>query len=325
MFIKPILEMYCNHFISIQDITGLLYFFYIKEPFLHVVAYNINCIKMVDFKLSTKLTGLTKPAIDSNCIYIGTAYGEVLILDKFSGEIINKKDIGRSIVCSDILVNNDSIFFVSKTPIRKNEITNPYIQLNNINTNDYLLIKSNLFSASNISFSMINDNVLLILDKKLHVFGFDCQQQKKYDIIVQPDHKIEISTNYLFFISAKGIVQCFDHNYNHVRAFPITNSIKTTLLNNDILYVFGDDGSYLIDIIKQSIVKMSIPPMPYISSCYMDNKIFLGTENGILVVYDIVKKSFVSHKISALPISNIKLLNSKIIAVSNDQIREVTL
>lgn len=315
--------MKSNHVIEITQSHDLLYIIYIEEPHLCFVAYDDKYNKMVEFKLSVRLSGATKPAIDEDFIYVSTAYGEVLALDKYSGEIIHRYDIGRSIIFSDIIIHNDSIYLLSKIPVKKGNKIHTHFQVNKINKEDGTSLKSTVISAGFCSLSKTENHLYLIADKTITEITENLNLSGMKNTIAIADKKVCEVDNTIVLFSKSGTAQILNENKEHVRAFPINRQPKEIVSYSTGIYVICNDGSYDISINKQAIQRLTIPPMDYSASFCDGSKLVAGTTSGFIVLYNIESKTFLSVKVSSLPILSVMSFKSKLIVSSMSEVKEV--
>ena len=74
--------------------------------------------RSAEIDLNLHINELSKPSIDNECIHVADIYGQIVSYDKFTGDILNKIDLGMMPIVSDLIQKQDNFYFIGALPIR---------------------------------------------------------------------------------------------------------------------------------------------------------------------------------------------------------------
>lgn len=96
-----------------------LYFIIITQDNNRIIIRFLNKSSLAiehEIEIESSLCGYA-PHIDHSCIYLPTALGQILTIDKYSGTLLNTSDIGYMQIASDVVGDEEKFYAVCDIPL----------------------------------------------------------------------------------------------------------------------------------------------------------------------------------------------------------------
>jgi hypothetical protein len=301
--------------------TNSLYAFLLDKTRTNIDRFEINNLSnntglFIDYKIHS----IPYVVIDENFIYIITQNSELIIADKFNGEISDKIQI-KSICSSNIVQDEDHIYLLCVLPTRiKNMAFSTYF-IQKINKITHKITKFNFFNG-------IVTKKLLLKNKNLYFSDLDSLKCINTDGIIQwetkfhdkMDNQFIENDKYIVVSSKKGTIQAFSvlGGDNEFNIKLLESSVSPVFdKSNNIIYWFNEDNYCMIDIEKLKTKepdwqKCEQSILPVISCGFFDDNLnILGSINGQIES----GKDFIETNKS--PIISIKKIGHNLFLIEN--------
>lgn len=292
-----------------------------------VVLYTLDphIFKVVSqFHLQLPINYIIRSVADQNCIYIPTTQGEIIGIDKFSGEKVVHCDLGMMTIVSDVVQDEDNLFTVCGVPIMHGLKTDTEIL--SITSNDKLsgnkVGQSQIMRGRICPITVKHNYIWSTIGKNLYKHSLLCEKIKVKELQFSPNYKTIATEDYICTASSKGALEVFNKDLEtHYRIFLSHNNSPPVHVFHNTIYWFINETLYKIDLDKKSIMKYYEFDYPIISTPAVDrNDIYATDKSGNLIrISDEVKVMHVDNTPFRQPI----ILGEYIILISKEKIYRI--
>ena len=228
----------------------------VEPPFIRIITLDPESLNTIShFNINAVLHNFYQPCIDNNCIYIPTKIGQLLVLDKFSGELISTINMKSNYIMSDILQTHDRLFCVAAIPIN----TKLKLRLDHYcicifdKENCIKLVQTRYFTGPPAFLSINNDFLYAVGNEYLYKFSLDGEQEIKTRLHTPPDLPLLHAGSYILCCHRSGMVKVLNEHdlsrYAIVRGHPM-ESFPIITSDHEIMW-FTKNGICRIDFHKQ--------------------------------------------------------------------------
>lgn len=186
----------------------------IKNSRAAIATLDPNTMGMMNgFSVETQPHEFYKSCIDDDCIYLPTKAGQVLGIDKFSGEISATSNIGLPIM-SDIYSDEENIYFLCGVPIKtkwKLNVNNFCVTVCNKESGEKI-VQTSYFQGPITSFALSDKCFWVNGQTKLYKYHKNGELQNTANLQTAPDYPILITDKYIILCYKNGVLRLFDKN-----------------------------------------------------------------------------------------------------------------
>lgn len=174
--------------VTSKKLPASLAWYFSDETVLYtILSHNslieINTFDPESFKsISTFVTHykpnfFAKPTTDDNCIYLPSADGRLIGVDKFSGKLLVDIDLGMMTCVSEPKQTNGFIFSICGVPLTNGSTTQTksFVICKNSKSTGKKIGQSRLFSGRFSPLFVSADAIWVVFDKILHKLSFDLE------------------------------------------------------------------------------------------------------------------------------------------------------
>ena len=259
------------------------------------------------FPVETVVNPHVKYCLDDSCLYLPTKMGQILALDKFSGEILATMNTAMPIM-ANLAVDDENIYCICGVPLSRQWklVTDNFCICIFDKETGHKKVQTSYFSALP-GFLNVSEHILVSAGTQLLQYTKNGELKLQAQLGVSPDYAPLMTPNHIIYVSMSGIIRVFNtkdlSSFANIRAVPSkSNAVLTE--NEEILW-FTENGICRADYKKQSF-KVVTSNKTVLSSILLNEKMFGCDKNGILVQFDLKTNETQSVKLSD------KLLNKPV-------------
>lgn len=161
--------------------------------------------------INAQINYSVKPAVDNDAIYIPTLHGDILCIDKFSGERISEIDLGVMCIVSNLQILNNRLFAVCGLPISDGIKTNTNLFCLVSGSKEYnkKTCQSQIMQGP-FHACLVDDFIWIAAGKTLYKYSQECELLGTQ--ILQFNHYMQLLSNKTFIcaFSDKGSIESFN-------------------------------------------------------------------------------------------------------------------
>jgi len=162
------------------------------------------------FSIETAVHDFYASCIDDDCVYLPTKFGQILALDKFSGEILATINLGMPIM-SNIVQDDENVYCICGVPLsRKWEVifTNFCVCICDKNTGNKK-VQTSYFNGNPTSLLKDGDSLWVIGGEYLIQYSCDGEYLRKAHLGPNFEHTL-IAKDHVICVSTNGVVRALD-------------------------------------------------------------------------------------------------------------------
>ncbi len=220
--------------------ASVLYVSSYSHGMVGIFSFNPHSLKMIsEFAFYYDANPLIPPCVDESCIYLPSNDGQIIGVDKFSGDTTVSIDLGLMTQLSDIQQSNTHVYVLCGIPItnrNKIDVSNICITANDKKSGKKQF-QTRSFSSP-IQFS-VNGNIWVVDNKTLLKLSDNFDVEHRTSISFNPNFAPLVTDDYVILCSNKGLVEVLDHDlHSIVRLVTGSTSSVGPILCGDIVLWF---------------------------------------------------------------------------------------
>lgn len=202
------------------------------------------------FSSALPFNQLLQIRVDDSCVYIPTMQGEIIGIDKFSGEKVVHCDLGMMTMVANVEQNDSHLYTICGVPIMNGLKTDTESLC--ITSSDKVTGKKSGQSSSikgRVCPLSLDDHVWGLFGKTLYKYSPACEKINQTDVQFLPNYRPVIADNFVCSASSRGSLEVFhkDSVKSHVNFILEKNKSSPVTINNKV-YWFLDRELKLIDL-----------------------------------------------------------------------------
>ncbi len=307
----------------VQDNTSL--YLFRGNPPNDLFIFNISTFEIIEsFPIRVLLSNISRPCVDSDCIYLPTQEGQILGIDKFSGQLLVTLDLGSMLSACNIVQDKSSIYSICAVPIMK-EIQKETLLVLCINGKQTgkKRFQSSLLNGK-IANLTVNENIIFTIDKILYLYSKEGHKEKSTQLNFIPDYPIMVTDKFIVCACKNGTLEIFNKStLESSKLFVEKNHTSPIQSEGDIIYWFTNQHLYRIDLQESLISKLlQLNKTPEIDCTIHNNNLYYINKND-LVKYNISKQSIDSFDIKERIIQKPIIYKDDVLLISQHHIYQV--
>lgn len=183
-----------------------------SRPQADIITLDPESLKLISrFPIDTAVHDFYSSCIDGDCIYLPTKLGQILALDKFSGDILATIDLGMPIM-SDLVQDNQNIYCICGVPLsRKLEImfNNFCVCICDKETGEKK-VQTSYFEGDPFALVKDEDSIWIIGGENLIQYSCGGEYLKKTRLGPKFEYLPFITKNHVICVSTEGSVRALD-------------------------------------------------------------------------------------------------------------------
>jgi len=256
--------------------------------------------------------------VDINCIYLISDNAELIIVDKFNGEIFNRIPL-RSICSANMVQDNESIYILCVLPTKEKNISFTTYFVQKINKHNYNVSKFRFFTGTLTKKLYLYDNLYFADLNYLRCMDTNgtLKWENKFSHLM--DNPLTFSSEHIVASSKKGILSGFSlkgNNLFNIQLLKSETPLSFGTSSNELKWI-SDANTNTVNI-QQLILrtrgwkKTEKCILKYVtSSLFKENYYFLGNKNGQIEFNGTIQE------VDKTPIIGIQEINEKLILVES--------
>lgn len=288
-----------------------------KNGILVSIVDPLTLISVTRFNLPIDLRVGIEPIVsDHICLY--TNQSEMVIIDKFSGELLRSIDLGFNLLISTPYIFQNYIYSLCFTPISvgiKTDVDNSCICINEINTGQRLYQTQTMLGRAN-SLGFYDGPWCAVGNALL---GYDIYGEKKYsqDLTFKADHKPVIDSAYIIASSTTGAIM-IQSKSDRAQYFCQKNQVCPIIINDEVIWICDEN---VFKITGKNEIRKVLDKKNSNCAVVRKNVIIFDSESNIICL-NCQTDEYTTLNIG-LPVTNIIPINDLLIVVSGDNISTV--
>ena len=277
------------------------------------------------FPVETDFNADSRICFDDNCLYLPTKLGQILALDKFSGQILTTINTAMPII-SDLFEDDTNIYCVCGVPISNKLrliVDNFCICIFDKETGDKK-IQTNYFSGAPC-FLYVDEYIWVIAGTYLLQYDKSGLLKNRAHLGVPMDYTPVITDKHVILASADGLVRILNTDdlsfFTILRAKP---NVSGPLLTEDNHVVWLTENSLCnVDYLEQGFREIKSNYKMNSVAELVDNKVFGCDTTGSLVVFDLEREKVRSVKLSSEPLNKPVKVENYLFISSASQLHQI--
>lgn len=265
-------------------------------------------------------------AIDNNNIYIPTTVGQILVMDKFSGETQQHINLGNVHIMSDIEQDDSKIYCICGIPLSLNQTINfsRYCVIICDKETGTKEIQSGYFEGHS-NFLCVKDKIWVVNDKTLLQYSKKGILEKTLNLEYVVNYSPLIVDGYMACVSDSGIVQIINiHdlslNANMEIKPPVsppveTNNTLSWMINNGVCFINLRDKTFKTFESDKNI-------NPNTNMVLYDKNVYGCTSDGSIIRFNGTTNTQ-SIKLTPHKLGNMVQLDNHIFVTSGDYFHQI--
>jgi hypothetical protein len=208
---------------------------------VRITGYSLPALtRVVDFRISTRVPTLASPLLEESEMILPTSAGEVVSIDRYSGEVFKQYEIGRSVPSSALFVKHKTLYLLVGIPVvrdRSFKVSRFALLCLDLETGERKLSKVVEAQAGNL---LMHDGFLYAIMGQV-VCRFDSNGEVINFTKTPLRHVLPpiISNGHLTLVSPKGSIHVLDTDLNWKRVGPIATRYDAAVAVNSVIYLIG--------------------------------------------------------------------------------------
>jgi len=263
--------------------------------------------------------------IDDSCVYLPTKLGQILALDKFSGEILTTVNAAMPIV-SDLVGDDDSIYCVCGVPISRqwNLLVDNFSLCIFDKETGVKKVQSHYFTGTPCFLSVTNDYVWVVAGAYILKYAKDGELLKQAHLGVPMDYPPIITEDHVILVAANGIVRIL--NVDDLSFFTIIRAalcpFQPALEENELIW-FTENGVCRVEYLEQ-VYKENKLNRTMNSSVELVGKDVFGCDlSGSLVNFNLESSETSAVKLSSDPLRKPIRVENYLFVASSMQLHQI--
>ncbi len=285
-----------------------------SRPHADIITLDPESLGLVSrFPIDTTVHEFYSSCIDDDCIYLPTKLGQILALDKFSGDILATINLGMPIM-SNLVQDNQNIYCICGVPLsRQLEVvfTNFCVCICDKETGEKK-VQTSYFEGNPYALIKNGDSIWVIAGEYLIQYSCDGEYLRKAHLGPNFEYPPLMAENHVVCVSTEGIVRALDKDKLELATFTRAQPcISNPFLINEALIWITPSGICHVDLKEEGFRSIEANRKLLTDSIMSPDKtqLFAFDNTGSIVSFDLD-----SHAIQSIKLTKEITLRKPVIA-----------
>lgn len=276
----------------------------IANPHAEIITIDPDSMAAVNrFFIATEPHLDYHACVDDNCIYLPTISGQILVIDKFSGDIFENINLGSVYISSDILQNDERIYCIGGVPINSHHTLNTsrfcaYICNKETGNQE---IQTNYFQGMPLFLSIEKNKMWISAGNYLLRYNQEGENEIKVYLSQAPDYPPIAANGLLHCVYRTGLIKILNpQNLTGFDEFYGKPAISPPLLINNSLFWLMERGMCKVDLQKRVVETLQtnkqMAPTPLVA--VSERKVIGCTIDGSILSFDMTTRKINAVKLA---------------------------
>ena len=302
-----------------DDFSVIFVFSAPNQIIIHTLESN-SLKNISHFVIESDLNPHLSACIDESCIYIPTKLGQILAIDKFSGQILTTFNTALPIV-SDIRCDEENVYCICGVPISKKwtlSTDNFCVCIFDKNTGEKKA-QTSYFKGNPTSLTLFF-NIHVISGTYIFLFRKNGEliEEKDFSVLMNTD-PIHSNTNSLYLYDDTLFV-CSPLSLSLKYKIKVKQHVSDQFWINNKLFWFTVDGVYRVDYLKQEDYEIKLNKEMTSNAISAENKLIGCDKTGSIISFDTETQEIQSIKLVNNALRNPVFTENNIIVSSENRI-----
>lgn len=296
----------------------------IENNTTRVISLEAESLKLISgFSFDIDLNKHFDVCIDSSCIYVPTNLGQIVVIDKFSGQILNTINVALPIV-SNLSQHGDAVCCVCGIPISRKQtlMTDKFSTCIFDKFSGKKVIQTSYFGGSKFWIQAIEDYVFVVTGTYILKYSKEGLVGSA-SLAHAPDYIPIITAEYIFLLSNNGILRVLDtKDLSLSHLYKIEPSISRLLFSDKQIFWLSKNGVCSVNHNKKEHKFKNIGVNIASGSAISSNNetLYFGDDQGGLVQFDVYSEETSTIKLSDQVLDNFAYCDGYLMVTSQNQI-----
>jgi hypothetical protein len=279
---------------------------------------------MSKFPVESEMSDQSRICLDDDCLYFPTKLGQILALDKFSGEILITINPAMPIL-SSLYHDEHNVYCICGVPLSRKwklVLDNFCLCVFDKETGTKK-VQTNYFSGAPC-FLTVDDYLWIAAGTYLFKYTKEGELESKAHLGVPMDYAPIVTNEFVLLASADGIVRIL--NVSDLSFFTIMRSkpnLSGALITDNQLAWLSENGVCLINYQQQVSDEIKANNKMNSQTALIGHELFGCDTTGSLVVFDLETKEVQSIKLSNEPLRSPVKVEKYLFVASNTQLHQI--
>lgn len=284
---------------------------------------------MTNYSIETDLHQFYQSCVDDSFLYLPTRIGQILALDKFSGDLVHTIDLGTTVIMSNLEQDDENLYFICGIPISsKNslELTRFCLLIVSKETGKKK-VQTQYFKGDPIFFTPGEESLWVTAGPILTQYSKAGEKKEsEANLLVSPSYKPLIVGEFIVCTYKSGLIKVIRQGdlslYAEIEVRP--NATNPMLFNDNVVWLTKNELS-LVDIKNKTTKTIETDFDPDLDDLPVlaDSKIFKCSNHGDLVYFDIQERRTVSIKLTDKELWRPVFMDGYIFVVSGNDLYQI--
>ena len=269
---------------------------------------------------------VSKPCIDDSYVYLPTKVGNILAVEKYSGDIAHSLDLGSMMIMSDLYCDEKNLYCMGGLPLSNGAaISSDNFCLNILDKHSGKKLAQGQCLPSTPNLITVDDDIWCIAKREIHRYSKEAELKGVESTKYQSSYSPIITDSYVVAASKTGVLEIFDKDTlaRHNNITVGRNSSPPAIMNNS-LYWFLQSGVVAVDLQTSKVSKLSDVPNNIVSSTCLNKGIFFGCNSaGEIISVDVESGDLNRLKLSKSPLWKPVATNDTLFVASREHLYQI--
>jgi len=299
-----------------------------KNPHLDFITIDSDSFALISrISLRAEPHEFYKGCLDNDCLYLPTKMGQILAIDKFSGEILATMNLSLPIM-SDLEQDEQNIYCICGVPLSTKQrlsTENYCVSVCDKETGDKKL-QTNYFQGLPTFLSAL-EYLWVVAGRYLLRYTYEGEIEKKIDLSFAPSYKPIFTEDFVICAYANGSLRVLKkEDLSSCTVIKAHKNISGPVLSgkNTVLWL-TEEGICEVDFHKQvfqlfKLNKKMFPTLPILTTT---GEVFLSGYDGSLVSYTLKDRKIQSIKLTNEVLDRSILVDKYLFVASRHTLHQV--
>jgi hypothetical protein len=243
----------------------------------------------------------SEPITDESCLYLPTKIGQILAIDKFSGQILQSMKLGNMHITSKVYQDEENIYCIGGVPLhngKKFQLDQFAMAACDKETGTKNM-QTSYFATEKVHLT-VSDDLWVLSGPQISVFAKEGELKQQVDIETEPDYPLILTPKYVICLYRDGKVKIIEREDLSrlfiLRASPITG---TPMVAENKVFWPSANGLCILDFETKDFRLISANKQLNPSLALANSTTILGTtKDGCIIGFDLDSENFESIKLT---------------------------
>lgn len=292
----------------------MLYYMTSSNNLIEINTFDPETFESVSsFSIFYNPNLFSKPTVDEHFVYLPSADGRIIAIDKFSGKMEFEISLGMMICVSDIEQDQEYVYTVCRVPLTNGikSMSHGYCVCKNEKISGKKINQSQLFQGKPSQLLILNDKCWIIFDKKIYKLSNTLELENSSNILNYSKYKPFIHKDYVCLASSLGYLEIFEYDMKPVTKIFIGKNRVVPFSDRTNIYVITENKIFCISSENKVQEIQSLDTM-YAEYIYKNEFLYMADETGRLASFDFKQKSLKKLGVSQLSLRELTIIDNNI-------------